>query len=231
MDLYRCLLGALAAPNGLVQLPLQHSPLDAQPLGACILCEPRRLRTPAYPGTFAALGESRTPSSVGAPLSWLSWIANPPDDLGDPEGDDSGVLMLPSPDHGPPSLGESAVGIGVACLVAADLLGPVPRVDIVPSAPVVGTPVPEAAVNEHGDSCARENDVGLAAQVGEGLHVDPVPHAHRMELPTDGKLWSGVLAALRAHASLYRLGRGERLAPAFGHVIDVTVQDGPWSPT
>lgn len=68
------------------------------------------------------------------------------------------VLVLPHPNDGPSCPGKVFIDLTIALNVAAQLRHPVtsigPR-----HPPVHGTAVPEAAVDEHGDSRAREDDV------------------------------------------------------------------------
>lgn len=95
--------------------------------------------------------------------------------------------MLPVAQHDPAGVGQCPVRLGVALAVARDLLLPVVGMGLGRRSAVLGAAVPEAAVDEHGDLEACEDDVGPAAQIGERTDVDPVtqpmgvqqaPHGH-----------------------------------------------------
>jgi hypothetical protein len=67
------------------------------------------------------------------------------------------------------------------------------------------TTVPEAAIDEHGDLEAREEHVRLAAEVRNGVPVDPVAQPHSVENGTKGQFGCGVLLPAGQHPAL-RLG-------------------------
>ena len=96
-------------------------------------------------------------------------------------------FMLPVAQHNPPGVDQCPVRLGVALTVAHDLLLPVVGMGLGRRSAVLGAAVPEAAVDEHRDLEACEDDVGPAAQVGKGAGVDPItqpmgvqqtPHGH-----------------------------------------------------
>jgi hypothetical protein len=92
------------------------------------------------------------------------------------------VFVLPNAHHEPPCLTKE----GALPLVTSAVAGQfgVPVVAIGPgSRPVLDTSVPEAAVEEHGDSRATEDDVrsGRAATLADAL-MKPKPKALAVEL-------------------------------------------------
>jgi hypothetical protein len=64
---------------------------------------------------------------------------------------------------------------------------------------MVGTAVPKASVDEDCDSCAREDDVRLAAKVVDGPPVLEESKSPAVELTPDGYLGARVLPAVAAH--------------------------------
>ena len=64
---------------------------------------------------------------------------------------------------------------------------------------MVGTAVPKASVDEDSDSCAREDDVRLAAEIVDGLSVLEEPKPPTVELTPDCYLGARVLPPVSAH--------------------------------
>ncbi len=110
------------------------------------------------------------------------------------------VLVLPAADDGPASGAEPLIGVSIPLLIALDFLRPVPAVGSMNAPAVLGAAVPEASVDEDGDPWPREHDVGLPPEMRLGATVDEVAQAETVKGPTQGKLRSGVTAALVAHA-------------------------------
>lgn len=76
--------------------------------------------------------------------------------------------MLPDADDRPPGLAEETVRLRVPGLVAFDLCPPELGV-LAGSSQMLGTAMPVAAVDEDGHLESREDDIGGASQLGEGL--------------------------------------------------------------
>lgn len=68
-----------------------------------------------------------------------------------------------------------------------------------------GTPVPEAAVDEDGETFACEHDIRSAATVYRQRKVDPVPEAEAPQRATHSQLRTGVGLRLPCE-TLRRLG-------------------------
>jgi hypothetical protein len=87
---------------------------------------------------------------------------------------------------------QSHIGVSVSFNVALDLFGPVPGICAVLSASMVGTTMPETAVDKDSDLGPRKDDVGLAPQVGQWPAMQEVAKTEPVKFPTKGKLGSGV---------------------------------------
>jgi hypothetical protein len=75
---------------------------------------------------------------------------------------------------------ESACRIGVSTPILLKLLGP-PCAVLLRLCAVLGTAMPEAAVDEHGDARSRKSDVGAPAAALERGKVDAEPQSHSVE--------------------------------------------------
>lgn len=100
-------------------------------------------------------------------------------------------LGLRAPIRGRPSnrFGEAFVGVPVATLVPSDLLGPVPAVDGVASPAVLGTTVPEAAINEYRHPPTGEDDVCGPIEVRKWSQVYAIAQSASPQRTTEGHLW------------------------------------------
>lgn len=78
--------------------------------------------------------------------------------LGDPLRRPEWILMLPDPDHPPAERPQRVVVLPIATAIRVKLVYPEGRIRRGHMA-MFGACVPEAAVNEHGDSRSGENDV------------------------------------------------------------------------
>ena len=90
--------------------------------------------------------------------------------------------MLPYPQHDPAKFGESAVGVSIASLVAREFGMPV--LGVGPRWPtVIGTGVPQAAVDEDRYTMPGKEDVGAAPRAfkRQGC-VDPVAQPEPMQV-------------------------------------------------
>jgi hypothetical protein len=110
----------------------------------------------------------RSPPRCGSPLR---------DDSFDPSSGFDRRFVLPYPHRSPPGLGEVAIGVDISHPISADLLGPVPAVNL-RHRPVIWTGVPETPINKDGDPGPRKDDVGLASKRRQGSTVNVVAHAH-----------------------------------------------------
>lgn len=68
---------------------------------------------------------------------------------------------------------------------------------------VLGTTVPEAAVDEHGHTSGREHDVGPTPESANRPTVDVIPQPERMESPPDQHLRRRVARGLSTHPPTY----------------------------
>ncbi len=81
--------------------------------------------------------------------------------------------MLPDAHRLPSSLDKTTIGVGISLPVRLDLLTPPGRVLLGPR-PVLRTPVPEAAVDEHGETEPRERDVHRTPRIRDAVvHAKP----------------------------------------------------------
>jgi hypothetical protein len=64
---------------------------------------------------------------------------------------------------------------------------------------MLGAPVPKASVDEDSDFGAREDDVGLAAEVVDGSTVLEESKASAVEFAPNGYLRARVVPAVTAH--------------------------------
>jgi hypothetical protein len=129
------------------------------------------------------------------------------------------ILMLPNPDDSPTGRFELAVGVGIPLLVTGELRLPVPVVDLWPAA-VLGTAVPEAAVDKYRHARPWEDDIGAPAQPGQWAAVDEIAQTEPMEDPTQGQLRGGVPTQLLLASPpcyLRRCERGGRSGARRGH--------------
>lgn len=84
----------------------------------------------------------------------------------DPSDGVCGGLVLPDAQDRPAGRGQCALVFEIASTGGLQLAGPPHGVGSREGG-VLGAPVPEAPVDEHGDTCAREDDVGLASESGD----------------------------------------------------------------
>jgi hypothetical protein len=108
------------------------------------------------------------------------------------------VLVLPDADYGPTVLPETSVGFAIPFSVAVELALPPLGVGLWPGA-VLGTGVPEAAVDVDGDAGGPKDDVGTGANAWDRSAVDPEADAAAVELGADGALGQRVPPAELRH--------------------------------
>lgn len=114
------------------------------------------------------------------------------------------ALVFPDVDGFPPELDEFRVLSPIPPLIGSELLPPPVGVVLGRDA-MVGTSMPEATVDEHGDSCAGERQVGRA---GEPTEPDAVPESSPVELPSESQLWTGIPARHASELAAHRIGQG-----------------------
>lgn len=87
-----------------------------------------------------------------------------------------GIVVLPDSDHQPAGGCQLGVGVAVTGLVAPDLLSPVVGISF-RCRPMVWAAVPEATVDEDGDSGSAEDQVGRSIQGRKRARSYAVPQA------------------------------------------------------
>ena len=109
---------------------------------------------------------------------------------------------------------EAFDGVQIPATVLGDLGSPERGVRL-RAGPVHRAAVPEAAVDEHGHSLAREQEIGAAATIeGQGM-VDAIAKAAPMDQAPHGEFAGGVASADPLHAGRRFVGDG--LGQVFGH--------------
>lgn len=98
-----------------------------------------------------------------------------------------GRLMLPDTDHFPAEASEDRVSLRVTLAIHGDLLSPPRGVGFGLDA-MLGTPMPKAAINEHGDPGLRENDVDAAPRKSWDRMVDAEAQPVSVKQRTEAQL-------------------------------------------
>lgn len=109
-----------------------------------------------------------------------------------------GVLVLPHSYRAPPCAPEEVIRLGVPLSVPADFFRPVLRIGGRPSR-MVGTPVPEAPVNEDCHTGGTEHEVGGASEITQRTRSHPVPKTESVHGVANCQLWPSVPAPVRKH--------------------------------
>jgi hypothetical protein len=86
-------------------------------------------------------------------------------------------LMFPDSDDDPSRVREATVSVKIPGSVGFDLRRPELRVLRRGRAIVLGAAVPEAPVNEDGDTCSGEHDVSGSPQLGYRSNMEAVAEA------------------------------------------------------
>src|SRR5579862_289039 len=108
------------------------------------------------------------------------------------------ILVLPDPDRRPSSSSQHAIYLGVPLSGSLQLQEPV--VSVCPrSDRVLGTPVPEAAVDENGDADTAEYEISRSAQGRDRTLANPVTESPRVHVATNCELRTGVPTAIGQH--------------------------------
>ena len=114
-------------------------------------------------------------------------------------GDACRGLVLPRPNHRPARCAKGVVDAFVASPIASQLRVPVAAIRPRSSA-VLGTAMPEAAVDEHGEAGAGKHDVWAHAyRASVDRQVDSVSEAAPMEYGSEEEFRFRVAAAIAAH--------------------------------
>ena len=107
-------------------------------------------------------------------------------------------LVLPHPNHGPSRVVQLGIVEPVTLYVSSDLRAPVGGVGS-RARSVLWTPVPEAAVHEHGNLLAAKDDVRPTSQSLHWRCVNAIAEAPPMKLRAQGKLRTSVALAVALH--------------------------------
>ena len=138
----------------------------------------------------------------------------------DAVGGGGDVLVLPDPHHGPARRREQLVDLRVALPVAGQLLLPEGFVGARHRA-VLGTGVPEAAIDVDGDLGRPEDQVGAARHALHRPPVDPVAEPPPVQLRAQVELRRGVPGPHPRHPLADARGRGRhRRSDAASHAAD-----------
>lgn len=108
--------------------------------------------------------------------------------ISDASGGLHGVLVFPHSNYLPTLVSEKSIRVFVTILIPLEL--PVPPLSIRGrSCAVLGTSVPETAVDEDGDARSRECDVDLAATVTGNGKLHAITHSGCVNHRSQRKLW------------------------------------------
>jgi hypothetical protein len=143
---------------------------------------------------------------MGAPFRRRGLLSH---ELLDPVSDCFGILVLPRPDDCPAARFEPSSRVCIARRRGLNLVSPPLGIRLHDLA-VSRTPMPEAAVNEHGDAGPAEDNVCSPWHGGLRSEVNAVPQSASMKLPTKSHLGLGIAPLDGLHAAPYarRAGRG-----------------------
>jgi hypothetical protein len=106
--------------------------------------------------------------------------------------------VLPDSDHEPPSPSKKPIGALVAFAVARDLRRPPAGVRF-ESRRMSWAPVPEAAIEEHGDLRSPENEIGPTSPVRLRATVHQVAKTQPVNGGSEGQLPCGIAPRLPLH--------------------------------
>ena len=110
------------------------------------------------------------------------------------------LLVLPHANDRPARFRELAVGVVVTLPVARDLRTPEAFIDL-GRAQMLGTAVPEAAIEEDRDLGAGEYDIGRTAQRRDRPGIHPVTQTESVYRRAQCTLWPGIATAVGLHYS------------------------------
>lgn len=123
--------------------------------------------------------------------------------------------MLPDTGYDPAHLPKPSISVAVPFCIAQDLGPPPLGVGLWPRG-VMWASVPEASVNEHCESVAREDDVASSPQPWQRV-IDTVPMTSPVESLTQGKLTGGVAPLRSTHPRPRFRVRRWRRRPSLPH--------------
>lgn len=124
--------------------------------------------------------------------------------------------MGPEPEDGPPCAFEVSRGLYVTLTIPGDLCAPIGHVGSRRTI-VVWATVPEAAVDEDGDSCTGEDDISGSAKAGQWPKVHSVTQALGMKKVPNSQLRLGVPGSV----TLHRCSSGGSGGPGVFHTANV----------
>lgn len=130
--------------------------------------------------------------------------------------------MFPCSDHRPSGGPEQGRGFRVPLPVPLHFRRP--ELGIGSSARVMlRAPVPEASVDEDGDSGGSEQDVRATVQSGDGAGVDSITEAVGVKEFANRQLWFGVTATVAPHRTPDRRAGSPGISA--GYRVDLDHQD------
>ena len=106
------------------------------------------------------------------------------------------VLVLPDADDGPANLSKTLVGVAIPLTIGLNFFAPEGGVALRLRC-MLGTSVPEAAIDEHSNTGGSENDVDAPAAVRKDGSVDAEPESTRMERAAKFELSARITSANR----------------------------------
>lgn len=106
--------------------------------------------------------------------------------------------MLPDPDTQPSCLGEECVNLPVPIDVALELRSPVIRVGLWIRR-VIGAAVPEAPIDEDGDTSAPKDEIGSSPDRFQGSSGDPISKALAVEYAAKREFRGRVARSVSLH--------------------------------
>lgn len=126
------------------------------------------------------------------------------------------VGVLPDSHYRPTCAFKQSVGVFVASAVACNLLSPETGVGLSDSV-VIGTPVPEASVNEDSNTKPGKHDVCRTADGSNWATMDEVPEPPCVQLSSDRQLGPRITAPIGKHGCPSSRARSPRRS-SFGHI-------------
>jgi hypothetical protein len=165
-------------------------------------------------------------------LRW--WSTSLPEPTKDLLGDKVWVLVLPDSDHGPARVCEGRVVPPVPVFVAGKLWSPVEAICL-RTGTMVGTSVPEAAVDENRELGSREDDVGTDSSI-LSRNLDWIIHSKAKTQGKEGgansSLGLSVTPTIALHRGAHRrAGSLRRSRQPFDFLNLAGARNGARSPT
>ena len=108
------------------------------------------------------------------------------------------IFVLPNANTDPPCLFKQRVRLSVTFDIAPELRFPVVGIGLRVSG-MIGTAVPEAAVDENGHFGLAKDEVCRAAKAPDGACRHAVAKSLRMKNATKSQLWLGVTGTIALH--------------------------------